>query len=95
MQNPASRVFHDHKDVEEAKGRGDHHAEVTGDECLGMIADKGPPALGWSVFPPAAIQVLGQVLPTVRGDTRRPSFSKSSLAIRFHPMLDSHRPSDG
>jgi hypothetical protein len=46
IQNPASRMFHDHKDIEETKGRRHHHAEVTGDDGLGMIANKGPSALG-------------------------------------------------
>ena len=50
MQDPAGGVFHDHKDVEEAKGRRDHHAEVARDDRLGMIAHKGPPALGRRAF---------------------------------------------
>src|SRR4029453_19214348 len=63
IQNPASRMFHDHKDIEETKGRRHHHAEVTGDDGLGMIPNKGPPALGWSACPSAAIQGLRQVFP--------------------------------
>ena len=45
MQDFTGRMFHDHKDVEEAKGRGDRNAEVTGDDCLGVIVDKRPPEL--------------------------------------------------
>jgi hypothetical protein len=46
MQNPTSRVFHDHKDVEKPKGRRHHQAEIAGDDRLHMIADKRPPVLG-------------------------------------------------
>jgi len=38
-------MFHHDKDVEEARGRRDRYAEVTGDDGLGVIADKRPPAL--------------------------------------------------
>ena len=63
MQHPTRGVFHDHQDVEQAKGRRDHDAEVTGNNRLGMVVDKGPPALGWNAFPPTVIRVLRQVLP--------------------------------
>jgi hypothetical protein len=46
MQNPTSRVFHDHKDVEQPKGRRHHHTEIAGNDRLRMITDKRPPALG-------------------------------------------------
>ena len=36
MQHAAGRMFHQHKHVEQAKSCGDHHAEVTGDNRLGM-----------------------------------------------------------
>src|SRR5262245_56246487 len=42
MQEPAGRVFHHDKHVEEAKGRRDHHTEITRHDRLGMIARKGP-----------------------------------------------------
>jgi hypothetical protein len=45
MQNPAGRKFHDDEDVEEAKSRCDHHAEVARNNRLGMIPHKGHPAL--------------------------------------------------
>ena len=46
VEDAASQMFHHDKHVEEAKGRRDHHTEVTGHDRLGMIADKGSPALG-------------------------------------------------
>ena len=63
MQNPACGVFHQHKHVEEAKGRRDHHTEVTGHDRLGMIAHKGPPALRRHTFPSTRVQALRQILP--------------------------------
>jgi hypothetical protein len=45
MHNTAGRVFHQDKDGEQAKGGRDHHAKVAGDDGLGMVADKRPPAL--------------------------------------------------
>ena len=87
MQNPASRVFHDHKDVEEPKRHRDHDAEVTGDDRLGMVADKGPPALRRDAVMPPRSRRLGRYFRTVRGDTRRPSLSRSSLAIRSCPQV--------
>jgi hypothetical protein len=63
MQNPTSLVFHDHKDVEKPKGRRHHQAEIAGDDCLSMIADKRPPALGRHTWTPNATWVLGQIFP--------------------------------
>ena len=62
MQNPACRVFHEHKHGEEAKGRRNHHTEITGHDRLGMMAHKGPPSLGRGAFPSPRVQALGQIL---------------------------------
>jgi hypothetical protein len=56
VQEAAGGMFHEHKDVEEAESRRDHHTEVACNDGLGMIAHKGPPALGlhasaWSTVP--------------------------------------------
>jgi hypothetical protein len=45
MQNPAGRMSHDDKHVEDAKHGRDHDAEITGHNCLAKIADIYPPAL--------------------------------------------------
>src|SRR5215471_4514013 len=45
VQNAVGRMFHHDKHGEEAKGGRDDHAEVTRDDRLGMIADKGAPAV--------------------------------------------------
>ena len=63
MQYPACRVFHEHKHVEEAKGRRHHDTEITGHDRLGMIAHKGSPALRRRAFPSTRVQTLGQILP--------------------------------
>lgn len=43
-ESPAG-MFNDHKHIENAKRRGDRHAEVARDDASGMIADKRGPAL--------------------------------------------------
>jgi hypothetical protein len=45
VQEAAGGMFHEHKDVEEAESRRDHHTEVACNDGLGMIAHKGLPAL--------------------------------------------------
>ena len=45
VQQSATSVFDDDKDVEETKGRGDYDTEVTGHNTPGMITDKGRLAL--------------------------------------------------
>lgn len=46
VQEAPCRVFHDHKNVQQVKGRRDDHTKVAGDNGLGMVPDKGGPALG-------------------------------------------------
>src|SRR5687768_8464558 len=62
MQDSAAGVFHHHKYVERLEGGRDHHAEVTGNDRLGMVAHKGSPALGWDAAVPPAVEALGHVL---------------------------------
>jgi hypothetical protein len=62
MQDAAGRVFHHHKDGEEAEGCRDHHAAVTRDDSLGMVADKGSPALGRHTVLTTVVQAFGHVL---------------------------------
>ena len=45
VEDAAREMCHHDKHVEEAKGRRDHHAEITRDDGLGMIAHKRLPAL--------------------------------------------------
>ena len=63
VENTASGVLHHHKHVEQAKSGGDHHAEVTRDDGLGMIAHKGLPVLGGRAFPSTRVHTLWRVLP--------------------------------
>jgi hypothetical protein len=62
MQHPARGVFHDDKDIEEPRGRRDHDAEVARDDRLGLIADKGPPALERDTVVATTVEVLGHIL---------------------------------
>jgi hypothetical protein len=70
MEDPARRVFHDDKDLQEAKGRCHHHAEVTGNDRHSVITDKRPPALGGNSVPSTRVHALGHVLP--HGSRRHP-----------------------
>ena len=63
VEHAARGVLHHDKHVEEAKSDGDHHAEVTCDDRLGMITHKGLPALGSRAFPSTRVHALGHVLP--------------------------------
>src|SRR5437867_7232612 len=63
MQDPACRVFHEHKHVEEAKSHRHYDTEVTGHDRLGMIAHKSPPTLRHHTFPSTRVQALRQILP--------------------------------
>src|SRR5215470_18240566 len=62
VQNPACCMFHEHKHVEEAKGRRDHDAEITGHDGPGLIAYKGLPALRRRTFPSPRVQAFRQIL---------------------------------
>ena len=45
VENPARFDLHDDEDVEGTECGGNHHEEVAGHHDLGMVADKGQPAL--------------------------------------------------
>src|SRR4029450_5633105 len=62
VKHAARGVLHHHKDVEEAKGGGDHHTEITRDDRLRMIAYKRLPALGGPAMPLTGVHTLGHVL---------------------------------
>jgi hypothetical protein len=63
MENPAAGVFRHDKHIEEAKRGRDHHAEIAGDDRLGMIAHKGAPALRWDASMSSMVQARGHILP--------------------------------
>jgi hypothetical protein len=56
-------MFHDDKYVKQAKGRRDHHTEVTGNNRCGMIPDERPPALRGHARPSTAVHAPGHVFP--------------------------------
>ena len=53
--------FQDDKHLNDPKADGDGDEEITGQQGLGLVADLGPPALGWSRSPSAALRILQQV----------------------------------
>src|ERR1700682_2984258 len=55
-QNMSPAVPHDQQSIEQAKRDCRHDKQIHSRDAVGMIADKGPPALGWRV------SSLGRVL---------------------------------
>jgi hypothetical protein len=70
VEYAARGVLHHHKDVEKAKGRRDHHTEITRHDRLGMLAHKDAPALCRRAFPSSRVQARGQILAYSAGVTR-------------------------
>src|SRR5260370_34265075 len=85
MKDSPGAQFHDHKYIKDAEaGRDDHeesHATIAlawlrtnvSQRCFGSGSRRGPP--------------LFRYFPTVRGETRIPSFIFSSLAMRSSPQM--------
>ena len=63
VEDTPRRVFHEHEDIQETKGRRHDDAEITGHDGLGMIAHKGLPALGCGSFAWPMLPALGHVFP--------------------------------
>ncbi len=61
VQEAPCRVFHDHKNIQEVKGRRDDHAKVACDNGLGMVTDKGGPALGGHAVAWTSIETLRHI----------------------------------
>ena len=49
MKNRSTRVGQYDEDIENAKGGGGDGKEINGDEVGEVIAEKGPPGLGWGL----------------------------------------------
>ncbi len=81
----AAAVLDDHEQVENAERRRDRHEEIAGDDLARVVAQEGRPTLIAARAPRRGR--FGMYLRTVRGETRRPSFSSSSLAIRSSPQI--------
>ena len=85
VENPPRFDLHDDEDVEGTECGGDYHEEVAGHHDLGMVADKGQPALfrvrraQWTV----SMEVLAD---GARGDLMV-SLSFNSLAMRSSPQV--------
>lgn len=55
-KDPARRVLNHDEDVEDLEARRNHHEEVAGDDCFGVIPDKRrPPLVGGSPARPTAV----------------------------------------
>jgi len=78
-------MLHDNQHIKQPERRCRHHAEVTRDDGSGVILEKGGPALIAARSAGPGAGDFGRYFPIVRGETRRPSFSRSSLAMRSSP----------
>jgi hypothetical protein len=63
MEDAASDVFQEDKDLQEPEGCRDHHTEITRHDAFGLVADKGGPALRRYTMPSAVSQALWHGLP--------------------------------
>ena len=79
----AAAVLDDHEHVEQSECRRDRDEEVTGDDRVRVIAQEGRPTLIATRRPGGR---FGMYFRTVRGETRMPSFSSNSLAMRSSPQ---------
>ncbi len=87
VHEPAASHFHHDEDVEHPEGRAHCHAEVAGQDGLGMVADKGgPPLPGCSTpFPAAPASHIAV------DDARRDPQAELQEQFRGDPFLASDR----
>jgi hypothetical protein len=98
MQEPSARMLNHHKDIEEAEGRRDCHAEVTRYNTLSMIADKCGPALRVTAFAWAADAVTGHVCAHSSWRDPQTEFAQEFVGDAFLPpggILQGHATDDG
>jgi len=86
MQNPTAADFHRHEHIQDAKGGRHRHEEIAGHHRLGVVPHKAASSLAGCPARPF------KYLRTVRDDTRMPSLSCSSFAIRSSPQVGFSRP---
>jgi hypothetical protein len=85
VNRPARSMFHNHQYVKQPESRARDDAEVAGDDGRRVILQKGGPSLVAAPVTGRSGWYLGKYLRIVRGDTRRPSFSSNSFAMRSSP----------
>ena len=78
-------MFHDDQHIQQPESGRYHDAEVTSDDGGGVIPEEGGPTLIAARLAGGPNGTFGRYLRTVRGDTRRPSFSNNSSAMRSSP----------
>jgi hypothetical protein len=84
MQYPSRSDLHRHEDVQKSEGQRDGDEGITGENHVGLIANV---AQHWSLFAPFGRPRRLRYLPTVRGETRIPNLTFSSLAISSSPQV--------
>ncbi|HEX2521636.1 MAG TPA: hypothetical protein VHP35_05870 [Terriglobia bacterium] len=61
MHEASTTDLHHHKHIDELKADGDGDEEITGQHALGMIANKGHPALGGRRLASTSFRILQQI----------------------------------
>ena len=61
MQESSRAHFHQDKHIDHPKVDRDGDEKITSQHALGMIANKGRPALGWSGPPSTVVHILRQI----------------------------------
>src|SRR5262245_52848207 len=85
VQNSPRSDLHDHEHVEKLEASRHGHKEVAGEHGACMISRERAPRLGTRAILRSGTGA--HIRRTVRGETRIPSFTKSSEAIRSSPHM--------
>jgi len=83
IENAPRTDFHGNEDIQDAERCSYRHEKIAGYDPLRVVTDEGCPTLAEL---PRGLPRF-RYLPTVRGETRMPNFSDSSLAIRSSPHV--------
>src|SRR6266567_2847145 len=90
VRDSARSYLHDHEDVEQLKLGGDHHKEVTRENDLGMVPNKGHPTLRREPLSGFSIHRSPTTPTTARAIIARSSFRRLEIKPRMAPILKAH-----
>src|SRR5262245_21674454 len=83
VNKPTAGMLNHHKHIEHTKGCGDHYAEVTCDDALGIITEKGGPALRLTAFARATHAVIRHVCAHSAGRDLQAEFEQQLIGDAF------------
>ena len=85
MKNSTGAQFHHHEHIKGAEAGRHDDEEVAGHDRFGVMVNEREPTLVWTGRAHRA--PLRSYFSTIRGETRIPSFSFNSLAMRLSPQV--------